>query len=82
MRILSGRGYPSVIKIEAAMRPDFLKHFIKLCCLIEREDGQDLVEYALLVALLLGVAAAAGGQLAAGLVSVYNGLIAAFSSAF
>ena len=63
------------------MRLDFSRLVFKIRCLIEREDGQDLIEYALIVALLLGVAGAAGGQLAAGLVNVYNGLVAAFGGA-
>jgi pilus assembly protein Flp/PilA len=54
------------------MNPLFLKIFVKFQDLLSREEGQDLVEYALLCA-LLGFAIVGGmGQAAAALNSAFG----------
>ena len=54
------------------MNTMLLKLYVKFQCLISREDGQDLVEYALVVA-LVGFGAAAGMKtLATGVNAAFN----------
>jgi pilus assembly protein Flp/PilA len=55
------------------MGPLFLKLLVKAKCLMNREEGQDLVEYALLVAMVALVAVA-------GIQAVASAVSAVFSS--
>ena len=52
----------------------FLKLYVKLQDLASREEGQDLVEYALVVALIAFGATAGMKSLATGLNSAFNGI--------
>jgi pilus assembly protein Flp/PilA len=54
------------------MNPLFLKFLIKFQDLVNREEGQDLVEYALVVALIAFAATAGMSQLAKGLSSAFG----------
>ena len=51
-----------------------LKLYVKFQDLINREEGQDLVEYALVVALIAFGATAGMKQLAAGINTAFNGI--------
>jgi Flp pilus assembly pilin Flp len=57
-----------------------LKLFVKLQELLSREEGQDLVEYALIVALLTFGVAAATKFLAAGLASTFGNISSSVGS--
>ena len=60
------------------MKDLFLNLYIKFQILMDREDGQDMIEYALLVALVaLGAVAGARG-LAGGINTAYVNLTAKF----
>jgi pilus assembly protein Flp/PilA len=54
------------------MKDKFLKLSIKVQSLIMREDGQDLIEYALVVALIAFAATAGMNSLAGGINSAFN----------
>ncbi len=62
------------------MRDSMLKLFVKLQTLAMREDGQDLVEYALVVALVAFGATAAMSQLGVGLSSGFSQISSTLSS--
>ena len=51
-----------------------LKLYVKFQELVHREDGQDLVEYAMLVALIAFGAAAGMKSLSSGLNTAFNGI--------
>lgn len=53
----------------------FLKAYIKLQTLAVREDGQDLVEYALILALIATVCTAAVSGLATRIGTALNGVL-------
>jgi pilus assembly protein Flp/PilA len=57
----------------------FLKIFVKAQNLIDREEGQDLVEYALLVALIALVAVAGINQVASAVNGVFSTISATLS---
>jgi pilus assembly protein Flp/PilA len=57
---------------ENTMNPLFLKFLVKFQDLTSREEGQDLVEYALVVALIAFAATAGMSQLAKGLNSAFG----------
>ncbi len=54
------------------MKDKFLMLSIKIQNLIKQEDGQDLIEYALVVALIAFAATAGMNQLAGGINSAFN----------
>jgi pilus assembly protein Flp/PilA len=54
------------------MNPLFLRFLVKFQDLASREDGQDLVEYALVVALIAFAATAGMNQVAKGLNSAFS----------
>ena len=56
------------------MRTNFLQLYFKLHDLIHREEGQDLVEYALVVALIAFGATAGMQSLAAGLNTAFGNI--------
>lgn len=62
------------------MRPAFLQLVCRLMCLINREDGQDLIEYALLAFLIACAATASIGQVSAGIAPAFNSIANKFSS--
>lgn len=57
-----------------------LKYYIKLQNLASREEGQDLVEYALVVALIAFGATAGMGALAKGINNAFNTISNTLSS--
>jgi pilus assembly protein Flp/PilA len=59
----------------------FLNLYIKVQILIDREDGQDMVEYALAVALLALAAVAGVRGMAGGVNTAFNSLAAKFATA-
>ncbi len=62
------------------MKDLFLNLYIKFQILMDREDGQDMIEYALFVA-MVGLAAVAGEQrLAGALNTAYVNISARFTS--
>jgi pilus assembly protein Flp/PilA len=56
------------------MHDTMLKFYIKVQDLMTREDGQDLVEYALVVSLLSLAATAAMGSLATAINGAFNAI--------
>lgn len=50
------------------------KVFRKLLALLRREDGQDMVEYALLITLIAAGATASMGKLATGISVIFSGI--------
>ena len=56
------------------MNTMFLKMYLKLQNLMNREEGQDLVEYALVLALISVAAVASLSTLATKITSVFNGI--------
>jgi pilus assembly protein Flp/PilA len=56
------------------MNTMLIKLFVKFQDLVNREEGQDLVEYALVVALIAFGATAGMKQLASGLNTAFNGI--------
>ena len=56
------------------MNDTMLKFYIKVQDLMTREDGQDLVEYALVVSLLSLAATAAMGSLATAINGAFNAI--------
>ena len=56
------------------MHDTLLKFYIKVQDLMTREDGQDLVEYALVVSLLSLAATAAMGSLATAINGAFNAI--------
>jgi Flp pilus assembly pilin Flp len=54
------------------MRPEFCKLVFRLQCLMNREDGQSLIEYALLVSMLSLAAIAAMTNVATGIAKVFD----------
>ena len=52
----------------------FLNLYVKFQILIDREDGQDMIEYALAVALIALAATASTRALASGISTSYNHL--------
>lgn len=75
------RAYMQVPRLQAGrhitgerhMNTMFLKLIVKIQDLMSREEGQDLVEYALLLALVASAIVAAGSKLT-------NGITAAFTN--
>jgi Flp pilus assembly pilin Flp len=63
------------------MRRGFLHIVFRLQRLIAREDGQDLVEYALIIALLVMTTTAATKPLAVVIGNAFNGIFSAFNNA-
>ena len=63
------------------MHDTILKFYISMKNLIEREDGQDLVEYALVVALLALGATAGMGTLAGGLNAAFSSINGSLTTA-
>jgi pilus assembly protein Flp/PilA len=59
---------------EIAMNTLFLKLFIKLQLLLDNQEGQDLVEYALVVALIAFGATAGMKALAGGINKAFGGI--------
>jgi pilus assembly protein Flp/PilA len=57
-----------------------IKMFVKLQTLMAREEGQDLVEYALVVALVAFGATAALKTLGSGLATAFNNISTTLSS--
>ena len=60
------------------MRPRYQRLIFKLYCLMRREDGQDMFEYALLLALIVAFVVASVGTVSAPIVAILNRAIAAF----
>lgn len=58
----------------------FLNLYIKVQILIDREDGQDMVEYALAVALLALAAVAGVRGMAGGVNTAFNSLATKFAA--
>ena len=58
-----------------------IKMFVKFQDLVSREEGQDLVEYALIIALIALGATAAMKGLAAGISSAFSSISTQLSSA-
>jgi pilus assembly protein Flp/PilA len=56
------------------MNTMFLKMYLKLQGLMNREEGQDLVEYALVIALISVAAIASLKTLATSITAVFNGI--------
>ncbi len=56
------------------MNTMFLKMYLKLQDLMNREEGQDLVEYALVIALISVAAIASLTTLATKITAVFNGI--------
>ena len=56
------------------MNTMFLKMYLKLQDLMNREEGQDLVEYALVIALISVAAIASLQVLATAITKVFNGI--------
>lgn len=59
------------------MNTMFLKMYLKCQDLMNREEGQDLVEYALVIALVSVAAVASLGALATKIVAVFTAITAA-----
>jgi pilus assembly protein Flp/PilA len=58
-----------------------LKLYIKVQDLMTREDGQDLVEYALVVSLLSLAATAAMGSMATAIIGAFGAITSALTKA-
>lgn len=56
------------------MNTMLIKLYVKVQDLIERQDGQDLVEYALLIALIAFGATAGMGKLAQGISTAFSNI--------
>ena len=56
------------------MRPDYSKFLKRLRCLVTLDHGQDMVEYALVVALIAFAATASMKVLASGISNAFDGL--------
>jgi len=56
------------------MNTMFLRMYLKLQDLMNREEGQDLVEYALVLALISIAAVASLSKLASAVVNVFNNI--------
>jgi len=54
---------------------------VKLQCLTAWDDGQDLVEYALVVGLISVAGVAASAKIAAAIITLYSNINASISSA-
>jgi Flp pilus assembly pilin Flp len=54
------------------MRPRYQRLIFKLQCLIRREGGQDMVEYALLLALIVAFLVASVGAMSAPITAMLN----------
>jgi pilus assembly protein Flp/PilA len=63
------------------MNTMFLKMYIKAQNLLNREEGQDLVEYALLVALIALAAIAGVKNVATAVTSVFNNISTSLGAA-
>jgi pilus assembly protein Flp/PilA len=63
------------------MNTMFLKMYVKFQDLISREEGQDLVEYALVVALIALGATASMGKLATAISGAFGSISTAFATA-
>ena len=61
------------------MRDMLLNLFVKLQCLTNREEGQDLVEYALLVALIALACIASINKLATAVTTVFTNISASLA---
>jgi pilus assembly protein Flp/PilA len=80
------RGYPGLrlgktLTESTQMNTMLLKMFVKFQILISREEGQDLVEYALIIALVALGATAAMKTLATGISSAFTSISTQLSSA-
>lgn len=64
------------------MRPEFWKLVFRLQCMMNREDGQSLIEYSLLVSLLALAAIAAMTELATGIANVFDQMSTTLASIF
>ncbi len=60
------------------MRPRYQRLIFKLQCLIRREGGQDLVEYALLLALIVSFVVASVGAVSAPIINILNNVVTTF----
>ncbi len=60
------------------MRPRYQRLIFKLQCLMRREGGQDLVEYALFLALIVAFVVASVRSVSAPITAILNNVIAAF----
>ncbi len=60
----------------------FLRSYVMLKGLLNREEGQDLVEYALVVALIALGAVASMNLLATAISTSFNSISSAFAGAF
>ena len=63
------------------MQPGFLRLVFRLQCFLRRENGQDLVEYALLIGLLAAAATASQSSLADIITQTFNHIAIAFTNA-
>ena len=63
------------------MNTMFLKMYVKFQNLISRDEGQDLVEYALVVALIALGATASMGKLATAISGAFGSISTAFATA-
>jgi pilus assembly protein Flp/PilA len=63
------------------MQPGCLRLVFRLQCLLMREDGQDLVEYALLVAMLAAAVTASQSSFAAVITQTFNHIATTFTNA-
>jgi pilus assembly protein Flp/PilA len=63
------------------MNTMFLKMYVKFQNLISRDEGQDLVEYALVVAIIALGATAAMGNLAKAISGAFGSISTAFATA-
>ena len=63
------------------MWPKFFKTISRLKCILEGEDGQDLVEYALLLTLLVMFVTASIRPLATLMSNAFSNIVAKFTSA-
>jgi Flp pilus assembly pilin Flp len=60
------------------MQPRYQRLIFKLQCLMRREDGQDIFEYALIIALIVAFAVASMGALSAPITALLNRVITTF----
>jgi Flp pilus assembly pilin Flp len=63
------------------MRRGNLKLVFRLRWLMERTDGQDIVEYAFLLAVIAGVAIASSGSVAGVITLTFNEIATGFTNA-
>lgn len=62
------------------MNAMLLKLVVKTQDLMSREDGQDLVEYSLILALVASAIVAAGSRLTSGITVVFTSISSSFGS--